>query len=92
MKSKKVLATILSVVMLVASLPCIVMADHEVPEVEITDPETQVVQELTEGVTTEVARFDPGETKVFSFTPSSNGRYGFMCSNCVDLTASVTDQ
>ena len=60
MKSKKVLATILSVVMLVASLPCIVMADHEVPEVEITDPETQVVQELTEGVTTEVSRFDPG--------------------------------
>ena len=92
MKSKKVLATILSVVMLVASLPCIVMADHEVPEVEITDPETQVVQELTEGVTTEITRFDPGETKVFSFTPSSNGRYGFMCADGFALSVSVTDQ
>ena len=92
MKSKRVLATVISVVMLVASLPCIVMADHEVPEVEITDPETQVVQELTEGVTTEITRFDPGETKVFSFTPSSNGRYGFMCADGFALSVSVTDQ
>lgn len=92
MKSKKVLATILSVVMLVASLPCIVMADNEGPSVDIPDTETQVVQELTEGVTTEIARFDPGETKVFSFTPSSNGRYGFMCADGFALSVSVTDQ
>lgn len=91
MKSKKVLATILSVVMLVASLPCIVLAGNETEEVEI--PETQeITLDLTEGVATVVDEFGSGETKVFSFTPSSNGRYGFMCSNCVDLTASVTDQ
>ena len=91
MKSKKVLATVLSVVMLVASLPCIVMADHETTEIEFPET-TEVTLDLTEGVTSVIDRFDPGETKVVSFTPSSNGRYGFMCANGFDLSVSVTDQ
>ncbi|MBQ6270783.1 MAG: hypothetical protein IJK65_03665 [Clostridiales bacterium] len=94
MKSKKVLATVLSVVMSVASLPCIVMADsdHDSPEVDFTDTEPTVSLDLSEGVSQTIDLIESGETKIVSFTPSTNGRYGLMCTNAYEVSVSVEDQ
>ena len=92
MKSKRVLATVLSVVMMVASLPCIVLAENDGPQVDVAEPATAVSLNLTEGVT-ETVSFGSGETKIVSFTPSASGKYGFMYADGVDLSLTgVTDQ
>ena len=93
MKSKRVLATVLSVVMLVASLPCIVLAAPETPEIDLPETEPTVSYVLTEGVVQTIDSIASDETKIVSFTPSANGRYGFMCAyDGYDVVASVTDQ
>lgn len=97
MKRKKIMSLILSAIMLVTAVPGLVLAEGDDPDPDtLTEDQdgqgdSDYIADLTEGVALTVESIEEYGSGTFSFTPSSSGRYGFLCADGRDISVSVTD-
>lgn len=94
MKSKRYLAALLSVVMLVSSWSVWILAEGD--DGDSGDPaaageQTDSIDALTEGEYYSKSGLDYGDVLCVTFAPETTGKYSFMTTNAYDVDVAVTD-
>lgn len=98
MKKKRLLSLLLSAIMLVGSMPALVLAegdeDYE-DDPEMMDPgeeeDVPYLGSISENSVFPVGQMEAEELVFFTFDPSTTGRYGFLCADGRDLSATFYD-
>ena len=104
MKKKRLLSLLLSAIMLVGSMPALVLAegnegeeddpvitDGELDEGGDEDGDVRHLGDMPENSVFTVGQMEANELLVFQFTPSTTGRYGFLCADGRDLNVAIYD-
>ena len=99
MKKKRLLSLLLSTIMLIGSMPALVLAegdeDYE-DDPEMMDPgeeedDVPYLGSISENSVFPVGQMEAQELLFFDFMPTTTGRYGFMCADGRDLSATFYD-
>lgn len=101
MKKKRLLSLLLSAIMLIGSMPALVLAEgdedyEDDPEMMDENPgeeedDVPYLGSISENSAFPVGQMEAEELVFFTFNPSTTGRYGFLCADGRDLSATFYD-